>query len=277
MTMPFAEYKDFDKCVKDALDDDFDTKYALKVNSTLPGDVGITSTTDLHPTSATNFASKLNFKWSHPSGFSIDKLEMTSRDKITMETSLTDVIPGMNLVFTGVDTAPGTLGAVYSHKIATISTEIDVCDFSKLKVEALGGSRGVLAGMSANFSFSGKFDVTDYSACLGYRPNEKVFVGLRANNKGTDIDAAVQYSVKSDLVLSTLVNARPNAGTHTAQLGVSYQCCPSTVTKFKAGSSGMLNASVKKSFSNDLVMVAAAAVDVHNPKACTFGLTATMG
>ena len=222
------------------------------------------------------FPSKVNLKWAHHSGFSIDKLEVSSCEKVNIETSLTGVAEGLKFDFKGNDSSLGTVGAVFKHKLATVATELDISGFSFLKASAIGGSNGVSAGAAATFALGNKFAVSDYSAALGWK-NDSVFVGLKANNKLADFNTFVQYQAKPNLGVNAQIDVTPKASAHNVTVGVSYKCCENISTKAKFSSNGLINASLKKNFPNKLSVVGAVGVDVHKLEAYNFGVTATLG
>jgi len=273
--MSFPLYKDVDKAPRDLLKDDFDTKYSLKVKSEAPHGVSLTTTTDYNP-AASVLPTKINLKWAHESGFAVDKFEIASADKITLETSLTGVAPGLKFEFKGVDAATGTLGVIYKHKYATLASELDIAGFSTFKSSVLGGSNGVSVGASADFSLSDKFDVKDFSAAVAYTPCAGVFAGVKANKKFTEFNGAVGYKVKPNLSLAALIDV-PKKSAYKFNIGASYKCQPETTVKVKVDNDGVIRTSVKQDLPKKLTLVGAAEVDVKNISQFNFGVTATLG
>eukprot|EP01006_Ploeotia_vitrea_P026725 TRINITY_DN59681_c0_g1_i1.p1 TRINITY_DN59681_c0_g1~~TRINITY_DN59681_c0_g1_i1.p1 ORF type:complete len:276 (+),score=14.17 TRINITY_DN59681_c0_g1_i1:119-946(+) len=275
--MSFPEYKNFDKCAADIIKEDFDMHYSVKVKSTLPNDIGLTSTTDCC-CGKTEFPTKLNFKWNGPKGFAIDKFEVAGCDKLTLETSLSGIAPGLQLKFKGANTTSAAVTAIYKHKFATLVNEIDVMGSHNLKTSIVGGSHGVQVGAAANVSLAGKAQVDDYSAAIGYTPNcGKFFVGLKANNKLADLNAAIKYQMKPNLALAALVDYTPSNGNNNFNVGMDYQICENATMKLKVNNKAVINASVKKQFPNKCTVVGAAGIDVKNINAYTLGVTATLG
>jgi len=272
--MSFVEYKDFDKVPRDALKDDFDTKFALKVKAEAPAGVLVTANTEYNAGAAV-FPGKLNFKWAHDK-FSIDKLEISSCDKITLESSLA-VAPGLSLELKGVDKCAGTLGAVYKHQYATIASDLDIAGFSTLKASVLGGAHGVVGGGSANFTLGDKFDVKDFSAALGCAPCDGVFAGVKASNKFSELNGSVQCKIKPNISASALVDFVPKTSEYKVNIGVAYKCNANTALKVKVNNLGVVNMSVKQQLPSKLSVVGAAAVDVKKLDTFAFGVTATLG
>ena len=177
---------------------------------------------------------------------------------------MANVAPGLTFNFKGVNTSDANLSAVYEHKIATITSELDIAGFSQLNTSVLGGSHGVQAGAALSMGLGSKCEVNDYSAAIGYKPeNDKFFVGVKANNKFADLNTALMYNVKPDLSVSALVDFTPKTGAHSFNVGLGYQFCSGYGMKLKASNTGTVSASVKKQLPNKLTVVGAAGVDVR--------------
>lgn len=273
MSMPL--YKDLDKCTRDIFSDDFDTKCSLKVKSEAPAGVALTTTTDC-PCGGP-MTSKVSAKWAHPSGFSVDKLEMAGCDKVKLETSLTGLAPGLKLEFKGACSGAGNLGVIYKHAAATVAADLDIAGFSGGSASVLGGAQGILAGASANFAFGGKFDVTDFSVGIGYKPSCCVYAGVVANKKASEFNSALHYKVNKALSVAALVDVVPKDSTHRFNLATTYACTDTTTVKVKVNNDGVINASVKTKLPKALTVVGAAAFDTRNTSSFNAGVTATLG
>jgi len=274
--MSLSVYKDLDKSTRDIFSDDFDTKYSLKVKSEAPAGVAVTTTTDCN-CGSNAFTSKVSLKWAHEtSGFVVDKLEIAGRDKVKLETSLSNLAPGLKLEFKGSCASSGVLGAIYKHQLATIATDLDIASFSAANVSVLGGANGILAGASANLALA-KFEVKDFSAALAYKPNASIFAGVVANKKFTEFNAALQYQVKPNLTLAALVDVVPKSSSHKINFAANFNCCPNTSVKVKVNNDGFINASVKHQLPKKLTVVGAAEFDTRNTSTINFGVTATLG
>jgi hypothetical protein len=277
--MSFEEYNDFGKATRDLFDEDFDTNMSLTIKGQAPKGVSVTSTTDCCAGAAV-FPSKLNLQWAHAdSGFSVDKLELSSCSKASLETSLAKIpyAPGLQLNFKGEDSSTGSLGMVYKHKLATLSSEIDIAGFNSMNVAALGGASGVTAGATASLALGNKFEVKDFGGVLGYSPKDGVFVGVKTASKCREINGSLQFQVQPKLALAALVDFTPKTSEVGFTIGTSYQCCPGTSTKVKVNNDGFISASVKTELPNNLSVVGAATVDIKNPAQYSFGLNATLG
>merc|ERR1711998_717277 len=76
---------------------------------------------------------KLSLKWANDNGFTLDKLEFSKDCKMTVETSLTKIAPGLKLEFKGNDTNKADLLMTYKMPKATITGEYDIHGFSSAK------------------------------------------------------------------------------------------------------------------------------------------------
>ena len=273
--MSFPEFKDFDAAVQETLGGDFSTDCSLTVNTAAPAGVAMSTTTDLK---SSNFLTTTNFGWAHESGFAIDSLELASLQKVALATSVSGILPGLQLNFKGVDASATTLGMTYKHKLATISHELDIAGFSTMSASVMGGSNGILAGAGATFGLGGKFEVTDFSAAVGYAPKPEIFAGVKATNKFTELNTAFQYAIRPNLTLSALIDYAPSTGAHKYSVGATHSCGKAGANfKMKINNEGVINASVKKALPNSLTVVGAASLDSRHLDTYTLGVTATLG
>jgi len=132
------QFKDFNKVVTDLLDDDFDSKYSLKVKAKAPQGVGLTITTDYAKSA---LSGKVAAKYAHESGFSLDKFEVNKNAAITIETSLNGAVPNVKFEFKGNDSNKGELSATYTNDVTTVVGELDVADFSFFQCFCFGQAR----------------------------------------------------------------------------------------------------------------------------------------
>jgi len=272
----FNQYKDFDKIVKDALNDDFESKYSLKVNSEAPKGISVTTTTECSAGSSA-FPTKIALKYERD-GFALDKLELTGFQKGTVETSFSKIpnAPGLKLTFKGVDTTAGTLGAVYKHQYATVAADLDVVNFTNVNASVLGGAKGLLVGGSASFALGNNFEVKDFGGGVGYVPKPGIFLGVRSASKCTEVKGAFQYQIQPGLTASAMIDYFPKAATHGATAGVSYKCCDHVITKVRVNDVGGVSLSVKRSI-DKFSCVGNVTVDLKHPEAYALGVTATLG
>lgn len=215
-------------------------------------------------------------KWAHESGFAIDKFEMAGRDKVKLETSLTGLAPGLKLDFKGAAASSGNLGVTYKHKLATVTTNLDIAGFSSLYTTVLGGSNGFVAGAGVNCNLAGKFDVKDFSSAVAYSKGP-IFAGVGANKKFTEFNASLKYDVKPEISIAALVDVVPKSSSHKFNIGAAYTCCPNTTIKVKVNNDGVINASVKQQLPQKLSVVGAVEFDTRNTSSINFGVTSTLG
>ena len=82
---------------------------------------------------------KLALKWVHASGFTLEKLEVSPDCKLVVETSLSNVTPGLKLEFKGNDANKADLSFTYSAPAATVTGEFDISGFSGANASISGG------------------------------------------------------------------------------------------------------------------------------------------
>jgi len=280
MSLPI--YADFDKAPKDLVSKDFDVdKYVLKIKSGGPKGLGFNTTLNfLDQFSKTS--SKVAGDYSHPSGFAVDKLEVDN-GKITSETSLTGVAPGLKLEYKGVvgDKKAGDSGALsFSYKVpsATLTGEIDLIHYKDLKLSGVTNVAGVTAGAAATIglpSSDGKAAnlLTDFSLGVAYAVPKSFFFSLRTK-KLTDFKFGATYELQRNVSLGATVDYPSNAVT----LGGVYKCNPDTVVKAKLDSEGKIAASVKQSLEKKASVTGAVSLNLKNiGGGALFGVTASLG
>jgi hypothetical protein len=274
--MSFPVFKDFDKDTSDLINEDFDSKYSLKIKSAGPEGTSITTNT-AYDAKNTSLAPKLSMKWAHDNGFSLDKLEFSKDCKITVETSLTKVVPGLKLEFKGNDENKADLLMTYKMPQATFTGEYDIHKFSSAKASICSGSGAISAGASIDAKFGGKDDSIKPSIGLGYTAPD-LFVGLRVNSllKNPSYSGLASYGgIRKDVVMAG--SASMEDGKTIATLATQYICNPATCIKVKASTDGALAASVKQDFAKKFSVVGSAEVTGGDFSAAKFGINATLG
>jgi len=273
-------FKDFDKAPSDILSDDFDNKYSLKIKSSGPCGVVITTNTTFDEKEK-KLEPKISMKYAHSSGFTVEKLEISPKGKVATETSLVGAAPGLKLEFKGNDTDKGDLSFIYSPSpVATVTGEIDALNCAKasaslcvLKAPFVGGGC-----VDATFGKQG-LDKTAFHFGLGYTPNKSLFTGVRACNGFNDFSGIVSYDLSPELNVVGKVKhstSGKNSGTNSVLAGV-YQYGPSTTIKVKGSSTGTINASVKQLFEKKFSVVGSAEIPTGFASGYKFGLNATLG
>jgi len=272
--MSFPIYADIDKSAVDSINDDFDSKYSLKIKSA--GPFGVTVTTNTTYNAKDNkLAVKLSGKWAHPKGFSVDKLEISPDGKVVTETSLSNATPGLKLEFKGNDSDKADMSFTYSvPNTATITGEVDAINFSKASTTVSGGHGPYSGGVSADFKLTKlSLDSTSFGAGFGYTlPN--LFAGVKAAKNFSEYKGVFSYEAAKNVTLLGLLNYSGKGTTTT--LGAIYACNPKTTIKVKAASTGVINASVKQAFEKKFTVVGSAEIP-SNFSGFKFGVNATLG
>jgi len=271
------EFKDFDKSVTDLLGDDFGDKYLLKIKTAGPCTTTVTTTTTwCAKDNCCLLVPKLGLKWLHPtSGFTLEKLEISQDSKISVETSLSNISPGLKVEFKGNDSDKADLSVTYSIPQATIFGELDAHNLSGAKVSVLGGHSSFTGGANAEIKFgkTSGVDQTVFALGVGYRV-PKLFVGARACKNFSHYSATASYDATNELVVAGKVNY--NSKDTSATLLSQYKCCPNTTIKVKADTSGVFSASVKQVLDKKFTVVGSAELP-SSFNTVKFGVSATLG
>jgi len=273
--MSFPKFKDFDSGVTDLIEDDFDIKYSLKIKSSAPKATTITTNTSL----AKDFSSlvpKVSAKWTHASGFTLEKLEISPDCKMTVETSLSGMAKGLKLEFKGNDsTEKADLSMKYNLPQATVTADLDISNFSSAKASVCSGHGPISAGASLDLKIAkSSIESTVCGVGVGYTLDNTGFVGIRANKNFSSYSMCFDYTRIKDMTVAgqlTYAASKPSA-----VLAAQYTCNPNTVIKAKASSEGSLGFSVKQSFEKKFSVVGSAEVP-KGLNAIKFGLNATLG
>jgi hypothetical protein len=273
--MSFPIFKDFDRCPADLINDDFDAKYTLKIKSAGPNNTTITTNTALDLVKEPRLVPKVSAKWSHASGFTLEKFELTPDCKMAVETSLTGVAPGLKLEFKGNDTDKSDLFVTYKAPQATITADFDIYKFSSVKASVNSGHGNISAGASVDLKISkASIESTTCGLGAGYTVPNVFFAGLRANNNFASYSGLFNYSAIKSVVVAGSVNYSPKETK--ATMAASYTCCPGVTMKVKANSTGVFYASLKQSFAKKFVVVTSAEVP-SSFNTVKFGVNATLG
>lgn len=269
------QFKDFDKTVSDLLGDDFDSKYSLKVKTKAPHGVGLTVTTDYAKSA---LSGKVAAKWSHESGFAVDKLEVNKNTGVTVETSLKGAIPNVKFEFKGNDSNKGDLLATYSNNVATVVGELDVAEFSNLNFSALAASGPYAGGASVALSLNENPDLKKIDVAGSYTCSScNLFTGLKVSDKFSKYTASVGYKFCPKLNLGSEISFKPENSAYSGLFGASYKCNPDTQLKAKVSCEGDMNFSVKQSLSNNCSITSTVATSTKNLGDYKLGLIGNIG
>mmetsp|Transcript_20908 Transcript_20908/g.28767 ORF Transcript_20908/g.28767 Transcript_20908/m.28767 type:complete len:272 (-) Transcript_20908:252-1067(-) len=271
--MSYPVFKDFDKCPADLIDEDFSTKYTLKIKSAAPSNTTITTNTELKGNA---LVPKLALKWAHPSGFTLEKLEVASDCKLVVETSLSNLTPGLKLEFKGNDSNKADLSFTYSAPAATVTGEVDFANFSSANASISGGHGAFTGGASVNLKIAkASIDSAKFGLGFGYTVPKSLFVGLRLNENFGNYSALFSYAAHKNITLAG--NLSYAAGKDPAvTLASLYKCNPNTTLKVKADTKGLLSASVKQAFEKKFSVIVAAEVPTAL-NTVKLGVNATLG
>jgi len=277
--MSFAIFKEFDKNVTDVIEDDFDSKFSLKIKSAGPSSTTITTNVEfVDKDGKSSLKPKVALKWPHSSGFTLEKLEFTNDCKMTVETSLTDSLPGLKLEFKGNDSEKADLSFKYAIPAATFTGDFDINNLSKAEASVTAGTGAFTGGLNAKFSTSkddGK-NATKVSVGLGLAhtvPNV-CFTAVRAKDNFSAFSVLVSYTQHKGLIVAG--SADHCAKKTQATLVTSYNVDASTTFKAKATTEGVFSASLKKSFEKKFNVVGSVEVP-SNLKSVKWGVNATLG
>jgi hypothetical protein len=265
-------FKDYDKSSAELLNDDFDQKYTLKIKSAGPANTTITNTT----TFKDNFLTpKLAAKWSHASGFTVEKFEVSPDCKMTVETSLSGVAPGLKIEYKGNDTDKADISMTYKVPQATITADFDIHNFSSAKASISSGVDAVTFGANVDLKIAkASIDSATCGLGVGYTVPGVIFAGLRANKNLASYSALFNYKAQSNVVLGGMVDYSPKKTK--AELAASYMCNPDTTIKIKATTEGVFYASAKQAFAKKFTVVGSAEVP-SSFNTVKFGINATLG
>lgn len=274
MSLPL--FKDFDKCVKDLFSDDFDTTNALKVKTSAPYGVTLTTTTDIHCGTCKSLGGKISTKWAHESGFAVDKFDLKSNGGVAIETSLSGVAPGLKFEFKGDDSNKADLGAVYKHELATVSAELDVAEFSSLKTSVLGGNNKFTAGASVGLCLGDKFDFKTLDVAASYKL-DKIFTAFSVTEKFSRYGLSLAYFGCPKWSVAAQASFAPETSATAGCFIGTYKCNPNTQVKAKMCTEGNVGISLKQTLDKNASAVAAVGFPISDISAVKYGVTLTLG
>ena len=215
--------------------------------------------------------------WSHPSGFTLEKLEFTPADKATLttETSLSGLAKGLKLEFKGNDADKGDLSFTYKLPQATLTGEMDFMNFKKFNIAAATGMDQITAGFKCDIAKSDKGMSTTTAASASYAMGN-IFAGLEATSNFSKYGILASFAVDKTMTAALRADIGPKAPS--VQVGGVYKCNSATTMKGKINvMSRMLDLSVKHAMDKKFNVTASAQIADFSPKGIVFGLKATMG
>lgn len=232
----------------------------------------MTTNTQYDPSKDIKLITKLSAKWAHPSGFTLEKLEVGSNGAVTTETSLIGVAPGLKFEFKGNDSNKGDLSFKYSLPVATITGDLDALNFAKTSASVVAGLKDINAGVSASFNIA-KTSLETVDAGIAYRIPTLLSAYIGSSKTFSQFTAMASYTASEEI---TVAGQADYAKSFSGVLGVLYKCNPATTLKLKASNSGVLSASVKQAIDKKCSVVGSAEIpaDFSSVK---FGVNATLG
>jgi len=230
--MSFSTFADFDKKLKDVFTEDFSTDCSFKAKAKAPNNLTFTSTsTWSNPLESRFMGQKLGVKWEHPSGFTLEKLEVDSKGTVITETSLVGAAPGLKLNFKGNDNDKANLSFTYKIPSATISAEVDGLEFNRAKVSAFGGAGPISAGFAANFAIAQSVNTQVYELGATYDGVQNLNVALWANS-AKDFRVLSKYKVNDNFSSAIQIDSLKDK-TSQSIIGI-YGCSNNKISsKFK--------------------------------------------
>lgn len=227
---------------------------------------------------------KLTFKWQHASGFAIDKLQLKNNDGVVTETSMTGVAPGLKFTFKGDDNLKGDLGVEYGIENTTLTGELDVVEFSNLRLSGVAAYQKFLLGGDLAYRLPGgekPSNLEHYTLAAGYNAHP-VFATIGTRNLST-VDFHVHYTYQK-YVLGAIVNHNlDGAAQPTVTLGGSCRCSPVTTVRAKTvipkanASNAVLAAAVSHNAAKGVNVVGSVETALNNVNAAKLGLQITLG
>jgi hypothetical protein len=233
----------------------------------------LTTNTQYDPSKDTKLITKVSSKWAHPSGFTLEKLEVGSNGAIATETSLVGAAPGLKLEFKGNDTNKGDLSLKYTPPAATITADVDALNFSKASASVTSGFGNVTAGASADFNIA-KTALDKLNAGMKFSLPKLLDAYLTSKKTFTEFSGGAAYVANKDVTVAA--DGTYAGSKFTGNLALMYKCNPATTMKVKASSAGVLNASVKHALQKKCSLVGAAEVP-PGMSSVKFGLGITLG
>jgi hypothetical protein len=269
--------KDFDKTVTDLLNDDFDSKFTLKIKTVGPYKSVFTTLTS-YDVKTGKLVPKLTLKCGHSSGFALDKLEFSSDAKVAVECAMDmkEFAPGLKAEFKGNDSDKADVSLQYTvPKVAVVTADFDMNNFSNVKASVNGVHGDFTFGAGAEVKIAkSTVESTTVNVGAGYTIPKQAFFGVRANKNFAEFSALCRYFLNNDLTVAGVANH--TAKGPNATLVAQYKCNPLTTLKLKANTCGVLSASVKQLIEKNLVVVGSAEVP-SDFNAVKFGVNAILG
>jgi hypothetical protein len=274
--MALAKFADVTKDIKDMLGDDFDSKYSLKIKSAAPENTTLT-TTLTYSSKDSAIVPKSALKWAGPSGFTLDKLEVTNDLRPTVETSLTGIAPGLKLFFKGNDSDKAELSADYKLPNIMVTTSLDILKGSYANMDLVYKHGDILVGAATAMKLKGSTPESTFKGALKYSIPNVTEVAVTATPQTGSYDGLFLYEgINPQIKIGGKVSYE-KSGLCGAVVS-SYKCNPDTTIKKKLDTKGVLSLSVKQNLPKKLSVVGSATIPLNSGlKGIKYGLNATLG
>lgn len=281
--MSAPKFKDIVKGVADIFKKDYvkdlGDPFTFEMTGEAPSGVEVTSSSTWDYTkSGAGMNTTLSATWSHPSGFTLEKLEFdpSAKGALTTETSLTGLAKGLKLEFKGNDADKGDLSFTYKLPNATINGGVDFMNFKTFDVAAATSMGDINAGVKCDFTKGKDGLKTSTSVAASYALGSKINLGLDVT--GNFSKYGIMGSFNADKNITGAFRADVGGKAPVIQVGGVYKCNPATVIKGKVDvSSKVLDVSVKQSLDKNMKVTASASVSDFSFKSMVFGVKATLG
>lgn len=280
--MSAPKFKDIVKSVADIFKKDFvkdlGDPVTFEMTSEGPSGVEVTSSSNWDYTkSGSGINTTVSATWSHPSGFTLDKLEFdpTAKGSLTTETSLTGLAKGLKLEFKGNDADKGDLSFTYKLPAATINGGMDFMNFKSFDIAAGTSMGDITAGVKCDLS-KGKDGFNASTSVAAAYSMGNLNLGLDVGGNFTKFGVLGAFKVDKDLTAA--VRADLGGKSPVIQVGGVYKCNSATTMKGKINvSSKALDFTVKQSLDKNMKVTASASMADFSPKSMVFGVKATLG
>lgn len=267
-----TQYKDLSKIASDLLDDDYTSKVFAKIKSNA-GNVKLTTETTRADGGA--LSSKVSMKFSGPSGFNVDKLQLLENGGNKIETSLTGVAPGLKFNFKGnLDKDAGDLGVEYTKGKLALTGEMDVIKLTKMNASLLTSMGALNVGGKVGYSFS-KSSLTSYDVGCSYASGP-LFAAVMTDKKLSEANVNVHYKVNNDLKVATSSNHSASSPLGGFTVGASLATAAGTA-KAKLNSDGLVNVCLNRELAKKVTATPSIQLTASNLSSLKWGVGFTIG
>jgi len=276
--LQMAEFwDDIEKTATDLLKDDYKYGHVLKMKQATPQGVTVTSESTFpcpfpsccesssscgggrgsSTTAATNdscseVSTKLTTKYSHPSGFSVDKFQIDPNGAISTELGLSGVAPDLRFLLKTEASKKGELFLEFKQPHIAIKHSLDILDFNTATLAGSVSSNGVLVGFNTSANLSTRA-LREYGLALSYR-TPTAFLSLKTSNQLANFSVASRLSLRNNLTLVGQLDTTRDLGKKTFTLGCVVNYTPSTTLRAKVNSELVVTGALAHKVAKDVVV-----------------------